>query len=118
MLHKGLNELDEIRVFLLNDGLISLILVTDVLKELLEMLAVIHDQLINDSFVKINAWELIRITLNNDCSHLSEVLTHCESTCLHYENVFTLNLSEELHVGLNVLLQRLEPDGNVKRLLN
>ena len=59
LVEEALNQLCEIRMLLLDDSVILLVLVPDVRKELFEVLRIIHDQLIDDSFMQVNAWEFV-----------------------------------------------------------
>jgi hypothetical protein len=56
-------------------------------KELLEMLRVIHYQLIDNGFVKINTGEFVRVAFNNHSSHGSEVFGNRDRASFHDENV-------------------------------
>jgi hypothetical protein len=73
-MHKALNELSELRMALLNQGLIVLVLSADVREKLLKVLRVIHYQFVNYGFVQVNTGELVRIALNDDGGHRSEML--------------------------------------------
>lgn len=59
LVEEALNQLCEIRMLLLDDSVIFLVLVPDVRKELFEVLRIIHDQLIDDSFMQVNAREFV-----------------------------------------------------------
>jgi hypothetical protein len=61
---------------LLDVALILLVLPLDVDKKLLEMVRIIHDQLVYNGFVKVDTWELIGIAFNDHCSHGGEVSGH------------------------------------------
>ena len=65
--------LGEFLEILLDIGLILLVLPLDVHKELLEMVGIIHDQLIYNGLMKIDTRKLIGITFNDHCCHGREV---------------------------------------------
>jgi len=72
--HKTIDKLCELWEFLLDYRLIFLVLPPNVSEELFEMLRVIHNQLVNDGFVKVNAREFIRVAFDDYCSHSREML--------------------------------------------
>lgn len=74
LIQEALDDLRELRVFILDYHLILLVLAAYVRKELLEVLGVIHDQLVDDRLVEVDARELVRISLDNHCGHRGEVL--------------------------------------------
>jgi hypothetical protein len=71
-------------------------------KEMSEMLLIIDDQLVNDSFVKFKTWELVGVSLDDNSSQTCEMLRNHRRTSLHDENVFTLDFLKEPHVSFNV----------------
>ena len=74
LIQKALDDLSEFGVLFLDHSLILLVLRPDVGEELLEMLRVIHDELVNDGLVEVAAGELVGISLYNHCRHVGEVL--------------------------------------------
>jgi hypothetical protein len=83
--------------------LIALELAADVSEKLLEVLRIIHNELVNDGLVKVEAGELVGIPLNDDRGHVCEMLRD-QCCALHSdENVLRLHLLHELDVGLHVM---------------
>lgn len=54
LLHEAINDLGELRMLFINGSLFSLKLAANVGEELLEVLRVIHDELVNDGFVEVH----------------------------------------------------------------
>ena len=94
--------------------MVLLVLAANVREELLEVLRVIHDQLVDDRLVEVDARELVRVALDNHRRHRGEVLRDHERTGLHDEEVLALDFLEETHVGINIGHERLEPDRDVE----
>lgn len=69
LVQEALNQFRELWKLILDDGLAFLVLASYVSKELLEVLRIIHDQLVDDCFVQINAWELVGISFNDNRGH-------------------------------------------------
>jgi hypothetical protein len=59
LVQEALNKFSKFRVFFLNDSMIFLVLASDMVEEFLEMLRIIHYQLVDDCLMKINTWELV-----------------------------------------------------------
>lgn len=76
LLQETFDNLCELGEVLLDESLILLVLTFYVNKELLEVMRIIHNQLIDDSLMEIDTRELVRIALNNDCSHSCEMPRH------------------------------------------
>lgn len=114
LIQEALDYLRELGVLLLDDHVILLVLAANVREELLEVLRVIHDQLVDDRLVEVDARELVGVTLNNHRRHRGEVLGDHERTGLHDEEVLALDFLEETHVGINIWHERLEPDRDVE----
>ena len=68
-----LYDLGELGKIFLDISLILLVLPLNVNKELLEMVRIIHDQLVNNGLMEVNTRKLIGITFNDYCSHGCEV---------------------------------------------
>lgn len=73
LIQKALNQLCEIRELFLDNCMILLVLSSDMSKKLFEMLRIVHNQLVDDRFVEINAWEFIGVTFDDNRCHQSEV---------------------------------------------
>ena len=114
LIQEALDYLRELGVLLLDDHVILLVLAANVREELLEVLRVIHYQLVDDRLVEVDARELIRVTLDNHRRHRGEVLGDHEGTGLHNEEVLALDFLEETHVGINIRHKGLEPDRDVE----
>jgi len=114
LIKEALDYLRELGVLLLDDHVILLVLAANVREELLEVLRVVHDQLVYDRLVEVDARELVRVTLNNYRGHRGEVLGDHKGTGLHDEKVLALYFLEEAHVGINIWNKRLEPDRDVE----
>lgn len=110
--------LGEFLEILLDIGLILLVLPLDVYKELLEMVGIIHDQLVYDGLMKIDAWKLIGITFYDHCCHGREVSGHLCSTSLHYEKIFCLYFMKEPCISFYIRYQRFESNRDVVRFLH
>lgn len=74
LIQEALDYLRELGVLLLDDHVILLVLAANVREELLEVLRVVHDQLVDNRLVQVDARELVRVTLNNYRGHRGEVL--------------------------------------------
>lgn len=74
LIKEALDYLRELGVLLLDDHVILLVLAANVREELLEVLRVVHDQLVYDRLVEVDARELVRVPLDNHCGHRGEVL--------------------------------------------
>jgi len=59
LVQEALNKFSKFRVFFLNDSMIFLVLASDMVEEFLEMLRIIHYQLVDDCLMKINTRELV-----------------------------------------------------------
>jgi hypothetical protein len=59
LVQETFNQFCEFREFFLNHRIILFVLASDVREEFFEMLGIIHDQLVNDCLMKIDARELI-----------------------------------------------------------
>ena len=114
LIQEALDYLRELGVLLLYDHVVLLVLAANVREELLEVLRVVHDQLVDDRLVEVDARELVRVSLNNNRRHRGEVLGDHERTGLHDEEVLALDFLEETHVGINIWHERLEPDRDVE----
>ena len=114
--HEALNQLGEFRMLFLNSRLILLILAPYVSEKLLQVLRIIHDQLVDNCFVKIDTWKFIGVTFDDYCCHSSEVLGHDSTTLLHNEDVLSLYFLNESHICLDVFNKRLESDRDIERL--
>ena len=114
LIQEALDYLRELRVLLLDDNMILLVLAAYVREELLEVLGIIHDQLVNDRLVEVDARELIGIPLDNHCGHRGEVLGDHKRTSFHDEEVLVLDFLKESHVGINVWDEWLESDRDVE----
>lgn len=114
LIQEALDYLRELGVLLLDHHVILLVLAANVREELLEVLRVIHDQLVDDRLVEVDARELVRVALNNHRRHRREVLRDHERAVLHDEEVLALDFLEETHVGINIGHERLEPDRDVE----
>lgn len=66
-------DLREFREIFLDVSLILLVLPLNVDKELLEMVRIVHDELVNYGLMKVDTWKLIRITFNDHRCHSSKV---------------------------------------------
>jgi len=75
-----------------DDSLISLVVLTNVRKKLLEVLRVIHDELIDYSFVEVERGKFVWIAFNNDSCHGGKMFRYDDCTLFHYENVLGLHL--------------------------
>ena len=82
--HEALNQLGEFRMLFLNSRLILLILAPYVSEKLLQVLRIIHDQLVDNCFVKIDTWKFIGVTFDDYCNGivLFEML-HLFKTWMH-----------------------------------
>jgi hypothetical protein len=101
--HESLNKASKVWVALFDESFVPLEVTLDVVKELLEVLRVIHDKLANYRFVQIKRWELVGVALNNHGRHVGEMLGDSWSTLLHDEHVLVLNFLQEAAVGIDVL---------------
>ena len=74
LIQEALDDLRELGVLLLDYHLTLLVLTTYVREELLEVLRIVHDQLVDDRLVQVDARELVGVTLDDHCGHRGEVL--------------------------------------------
>lgn len=118
LLHETFDNLCELGEVLLDESLILLVLTFYVNKELLEVMWIIHNQLIDDSLMEIDTRELVRITLNNDCSHSCEMSRHRCCTRFHDEKIFLLDFLKKSRIGFNVGNQRLKSYRNIVGLFH
>jgi len=114
LIQEALDDLRELGVLLLDDHLTLLVLAAYVREELLEVLRIVHDQLVDDRFVEVDARELVGVTLDDHCGHRGEVLGDHERAGFHDEEVLVLDFLEESHVGINIWDKGLEPDRDVE----
>ena len=105
LIQEALDYLRELGVLLLYDHVVLLVLAANVREELLEVLRVVHDQLVDDRLVEVDARELVGVTLNNHRRHRGEVLRDHEGAGLHDEKVLALDF---------LWHERLEPDRDVE----
>jgi hypothetical protein len=113
-----LYNLGEFSKILLDVSLILLVLPLNVHKELLEMVGIIHDQLVYDGLMKIDTRKLIGITFYDHCCHGREVSGHLCSTSLHYEKIFCLYFMKEPCISFYIRYQRFESNRDVVRFLH
>ena len=74
LIQEALDYLRELRVLLLDHHLTLLLLAAYVREELLEVLRIVHDQLVDDRLVEVDARELVGVTLDDHRGHRGEVL--------------------------------------------
>ena len=110
LIQEALDDLRELRVLLLDYHLTLLVLATYVREELLEVLRIIHDQLVDDRLVEVDARELVGVPLDDHCGHRGEVLGDHKGTGFHDEKVLILDFLKESHVGINIRDEGFEPD--------
>lgn len=74
-----------------DDSLISLVVLTNVREKLLEVLRIIHNELVDYSFMEVEGGKFVGIAFYNDSCHGGKMFRYDDCTLFHYENVLGLH---------------------------